>query len=311
MESQYDQSLFQKKYDEFVEDLIGALPEYTVVIQNAKALSYNDRINRFQSEVKSMSIASDTKIKVNPGAVLPGVIIEESVWATLSETTQNAICEYVQILSVCCFMEAGFGNEKKPEWMDEAMEDMKKKLDGVDFEGLFKKFSTFFTNKSGGIPENGEGAFPKIPEKFLKGHLAKLAQELVADIKPEDIGISQELLEKCEKSPAQAFNILLNVFTNNPGIIQSTVQRIGKRLQQKIQTGVIRPQEIAREAEELMKEFTGNKSFVDMMDNLKSVFGFEDMGLAKSAGKEGSARLALVRQRLQKKLDKKKQDGKK
>lgn len=307
-----NESVFQIKYNEFVDDLLGALPEYTNQINQAKALTNEERLKRFQAEVKIISIAQDNTQyeSTNPGTVLPGVVITDSLWNSLSENTHKAIWEHLRIVSICCFMEAGFGgSEEKPGWMDDAMNEMKDKLKNVDFEGMFKKFMHFFKpgESADGSDANGGFAFPKIPEKFLKGHMAKLAEELVKDIKPEDLGISPELVAECEKSPSRAFDILLTVFSNNPGIIQQTVQRIGKRLQQKIMSGAIRPQEIAREAEELMKEFAGNSSFVDMMDGLKSAFGFEDMDIARTAGREGSARMALVKQRLQKKLEKKKQ----
>lgn len=310
-----NESVFQIKYNEFVDDLLGALPEYTNQINQAKALTNEERLKRFQAEVKIISIAQDNTQyeSTNPGTVLPGVVITDSLWNSLSENTHKAIWEHLRIVSICCFMEAGFGgSEEKPGWMDDAMNEMKDKLKNVDFEGMFKKFMHFFKpgESADGSDANGGFAFPKIPEKFLKGHMAKLAEELVKDIKPEDLGISPELVAECEKSPSRAFDILLTVFSNNPGIIQQTVQRIGKRLQQKIMSGAIRPQEIAREAEELMKEFAGNSNFTDMMGNLKSVFGFEDMDLARSAGRESSARLSMARDRLRKKLEKKKQGGK-
>ncbi len=317
-------SVFQTKYNEFVDDLLGALPEYTVQIQVAKALDDKARLTRFQEEVKvgnTLGSSEETDNARNPGRVLPGVEIADAVWATLSENTRKAIWEYVRILSICCFMEAGFSEGSKPAWMDDAMKDMKEKLESVDFQNIIGKFMTFFKGaegKEGGaaggaMPEGMpagfeklfESGFPKIPEKFLKGHMAKLAQEIVKDITPEDLGISKEMIEECEKNPSRAFDILFQVFGNNPGIIQKTVQRIGKRLQQKIMSGAIRPQEIAREAEELMKEFAGNSSFVDMMDGIKSAFGFQDMDLAKAAGRESSARLSMVKERLKKKASEK------
>jgi hypothetical protein len=315
--------MFQTKYNEFVEDLLGALPEYTSHIQAAKALNEPDRLTRFQEEIKvgnALGTGDSEDISKNPGRVLPGVEISDTVWASLSDNTKKAIWEYVRILSICCFMEAGFGggeDSKPPAWMDDAMNEMKKKLEGVDFQNIIKKFMTFFKpgetkdseSKEGSVPggfekifENG---FPKIPEKFLKGHMAKLAQEIVKDITPEDLGISGEMMEECEKNPSRAFDILFKVFGSNPGIIQKTIQKIGKRLQQKVMSGAIRPQEIAREAEELMKEFASNSSFVDMMDGIKSAFGFEDMDLARQAGREGSARLAMVKERLKKKASEK------
>lgn len=315
-------SVFQTKYNEFVEDLLGALPEYTSQIQGAKALDSRDRLTRYQEEIKVGTSLSDEDFSKNPGKVLPGVLIEDSVWASLTENTHKAIWEYVRILSICCFMEAGFSEGSKPAWMDEAMNDMKQKLEGVDFQNIIKKFMTFFkpgdgaetgaqasTESSEGMPAGFEklfeSGFPKIPEKFLKGHMAKLAQEIVKDITPEDLGISPEMIAECEKNPSRAFDILFQVFGSNPGNIQKIVQRIGKRLQQKIMSGAIQPQQIAREAEELMKEFAENSSFVDMMDGIKSAFGFQDMDLARAAGRESSARLSMVKERLKKKASEK------
>ena len=317
-----EKSVFQSKYDEFVEDLLGALPEYTSHIQSSKALDASTRLTRFQDEVKVGQTLGGGDVddhNKNPGRILPDVVIDDAVWNSLSDNTKKAIWEHVRILSICCFMEAGFGEGAKPSWMEDAMNEMKQKLESVDFQNIIKKFMTFFKPGEGAAGGSGseegeagaagaipgfeklfENGFPKLPERFMKGQMAKLAQEIVKDITPEDLGISPEMLSDCEKNPSRAFDILFSVFGNNPAIIQKTIQKIGKRLQQKVMSGAIRPQEIAREAEELMKEFAGNTSFVDMMDNMKNAFGFEDMDLARQAGREGSARLAMVRQRLKK-----------
>jgi len=316
-------SVFQQKYNEFIDDLLGALPEYTVEINASKALGAEERLSRFQSEVKAASMLgqSDDHSK-NPGTILPNVELKDDTWLTLSEQTQKAVWEHVRILSICSFMEGG-NDDSKPAWMDDIMSEMKKKLDGVDFQDIIKKFMKFFKPKGGDVDVDDdddkkdgsslpsfeklfENGFPKLPEKFLKGHLAKLAQEIVKDITPEDLGISKEMIAECEKDTSRAFNVLFTTFTKNPILLQKTIAKIGKRLQQKIQSGAIRPQEIASEAEELMKEFSENESFVEMMDGIKKAFGFEDIGLARKAGKEGSARLSMARDRLRKKLEKKK-----
>jgi hypothetical protein len=194
-------------------------------------------------------------------------------------------------------MESGHNS---PVWMEEAMKEMKKKLENVDISGLFEKFTGFFKDKD-------KQGFPSLPEKFLKGQIAKLAQEIVKEITPEDLGMTPEKMEECEKDPSRAFSMLFSTFTQHPELIKKTLAKIGKRLQQKIQSGSIRPQDIAAEAEELMKEFSENSSFVEMMEGLKSAFGMEDLGMARKAGKEGSARLAMARDRLRKKLEKKKE----
>jgi hypothetical protein len=327
-------SVFQKKYDDFVEDLLGALPEYKRQILLAQSIPAKLRLDRFQAEVKfKNTMAGDSEeFRKNPTTILPGVTIVDALWETLSDNTKKAIWEHVRVLSVCCFMEAGFGKEEKPKWMDDAMsaamEDMKKKLESVDFQSLIKKFMNMMkpsnadtddtdskeSDEKSGLPNLDDmfkNGFPKLPERFLKGHMARLAQEIVKDITPADLGISPEMMKDCEKDPSRSIQILFSTFTNNPSVIQQLIGKIGKRLQQKVMSGSINPQEIAREAEELMKEFAGNSSFVDMMGGIKSAFGFEDMDMARAAGKEGSARLATARDRLRKKLEKKKAAQKK
>jgi len=303
-------SVFQTKYDEFAKELLATFPELAVPIRSAIALTPLERLQQFQASVKVTPKATDPI-----GAVLPGVVLDPVTWATLSASNQTVIWEYVRLLSMCCFLE-GFGTADSKDgkgWMDEVMGSWKEKLGKVDFEGLLKKFSGIFSFGASDASGNTTGGFkmPSLPERFLKGQLAKLAEEIVKDIKPEDLGLTAETMAECEKSPSRAFDLLIQLFTKNPDAIQSMVKKIGKRLQQKIQSGAIRPQEIAKEAEELMKEFAGNADLVGMMESLKSTFGFEDMDVAKAAGKEGSARLSLVKERLRKKLEAKKAAAKK
>jgi len=315
-------SVFQTKYNEFVEDLLGAFPEYTSQIQAAKALDEKTRLDRFQSEVKvgnTLGSGTTSDFNKNPKKVLPGFEISNKVWNILSDNTKKAIWEHLRILSICCFMENGFGNDTdKPEWMEDALNEMKKKLEGVDFENIIGKFMNFFksggagTGSESGVPPGLESifsnGFPTLPERFLKGQMAKLAQELVKEVKPEDFGFTQEVLDECQKSPGKAFGLIYSVFTNNSGMIEKMTTRIGKRLSEKVMSGQIRPNEIAREAEELAKEFADNKELAEMMAGIKSAFGFEDMETAKKVGKEGTARLAATRERMKKKLEQKQKE---
>lgn len=302
-------SVFQKKYEEFASELLTTFPEFSTIIQAAVALLPEERLRRFQTEI---NVIGSTDTTVNPGTLLPGLTLTDEIWNTLSNSNKSAITEYVKLLSMCCFLEGGFGSSegKHQAWMDEMMGQWKEKLDTVDFEGLMKKFGKIFgaqenTDASGNDAGSGF-KIPELPKKFLKGHLAKLAEEIVRDISPEDLGLTPEMIKECETSPSRAFTLLVEVFTKNPAAIQNTIKKIGNRLQAKVQSGAIRPQEIAREAEELMKEFSSNPQFVEVMESLKSMFGFEDMDMARQAGREGSARLSLVQQRLRKKLEAKK-----
>ena len=47
-----------------------------------------------------------------------------------------------------------------------------------------------------------------------------------------------------------------------------------------------------REAEEMMKEFTDNPAFVELMEGFRNAFGFQDEETSKAAGRDGESRRA-------------------
>ena len=82
--------------------------------------------------------------------------------------------------------------------------------------------------------------------------------------------------------------------------------KVAKKLQAKIQSGELKPQDLASEAEELMKEFQANPAFVEMLDGFRKSFSFEEPEAARNAGRDGEGRLAQARARLRKKLEQRK-----
>ena len=97
--------------------------------------------------------------------------------------------------------------------------------------------------------------------------------------------------------------ILTDVDTKKPEVLQKAIQRSASRRQEKVRRGELRPEQIAAQAEELIKEFSGNSSFVELMESFRSTFGMEDPDLAREAGRDDKARLSLVKDRLRKKLE--------
>ena len=286
---------FQTKYNEFCADLEGTCPELKKQIDAAKAITNDKRMDKYQKMVMKYR-------KENPRVVLPGVTIPETIWKSLSHNTQKVIDEYNSILDLCVVYTTGDVDGISQEWIDKMMNEWKSKLEGVDFE----KMSSHFFNMFG-----KDGGLPPLPEKFLKGHIAKLAEDLVKEFNPEDFGFTAEDVAACEKDPSKAFEILIAVATKNPNLVQNALKKIGKKLQAKIQSGSIKPQDLAKEAEELMQEFQNNPAFVEILEGFKGAFDFGDLEfMKKSGGADGSARLNAVRERLKKKLDAKKKKDK-
>jgi len=107
------------------------------------------------------------------------------------------------------------------------------------------------------------------------------------------------------KDPAHVFTYLQEIFTKRPEVMMNAAQKIGKRLQAKFAKGEINRDEIIREAEELMKEFSDNEAFSGLFGSLGELFKSGE----KESGNEGSARRREVQERLRKKAAAKKETG--
>jgi hypothetical protein len=237
--------------------------------------------------------------------VLPGVTITDDLWASATEGTKKAINQFLSLMTFTFVMKDGppessdsgsgfnFGGESFKTWADTFMNQFRGKMDRADFDSFTKKMADLFG-------ANGD-RLPPFPEKFRNGKLAKLAEEIVRELKPEEFGLDPDVMKQCEEDPSKAFEILMGTLTQHPEKMQGAMKRIIKRLQEKFQRGEFKPQDLAAEAEEMMKEFSENPAFVEMMESMKNTFGFQDMDMAKAAGQEPTARMALVRERLRRK----------
>lgn len=287
-------SIFDVKYTEFTQNLLEAIPELDVAIRSAAALDPATRFKRFKEEVlPSLKPESLQSVRT----ILPGVTLTDDIWTSLGDVGQKAIQQFLSVLGVCC-------SHDSEEWSKEFFERWKSTMASVDFDGLAAKLASAFGEK-------GE-KFPQIPERLLKGQLAKLAEEILREFKPEEFGFTPEMMEEAEKNPARAFELITEIYTKNPEVLQNSMKRIMSRLQDKIRRGQFKPQEIAKEAEELMKELTENSAFKDLLESLKGSFGFgedPDLAMPGAGGGSESARRNIVRERLRKKFEQKKKGG--
>lgn len=295
--------VFNKNYLDFAASLMDTFPEINAAVGVAIELSEDERWNRFQAEVLPGMADVQGRGKA-PSIILPGVTLPAGEWDNLSANNRKVILEFMGLLCSCVLFEnpnaSGEGENwaGASKWFEGMMGSWKDKMAGFDFKGMADKFGKIFGVGAGGIPD--------LPKKFLKGHIAKLAEELMAEFKPEDFGLDPELMKECESNPTKAFDILMKVYMSNPGNLQSMIAKVGNRLKAKFANGQLRPEQIVAEAEELMKTFQDNPEFTSLMESFKSTFGFEDMDMAQAAGREDKARLNIVKERLRKKVEAKK-----
>jgi hypothetical protein len=289
-------NIFQAKYNEFAAALMEVFPELTEGIKIALDISPTDRINIYKALVMPNAGNPKRDSTVFPGMVLPGIYISEVMWNASTEGTKNAINQFLSLMTFSFVMKEGntnnFSDEVFKSWADKFMNEWRSKMDRSDFNTFAERFKDLF---------GGADRLPPFPEKFKNGRLAKLAEDIVKELKPEEFGLDPETVKQCEEDPSRAFEILMQSTLRNPVVIQNAMKRIIKKLQDKFQRGEFNPQELAAEAEEMIKEFSENPAFVQMMESLRKTFNFEDPEAAAAAGKPESARLAIVKARLRQK----------
>ena len=293
-------AIFQTKYDEFAAALSDAFPELADGIKLAVALPADQRVQMYKSLILPNAGSTKRDPTECPGMVLPGVMITEPVWASSSEGTKAAINQFLSLMTFSFVMKdgdfTGAAGDAFKSFADDFMNQWRSKMDRKEFDSFTERLKELFGS--------GGDRLPPFPERFKNGRLAKLAEDIVRELKPEEFGLDPETVKQCEEDPSRAFEILMQSTMKNPAVIQNAMKRIIKKLQDKFQRGEFKPEDLAAEAEEMMKEFSENPAFVQMMESLRKTFSFEDPEAAAAAGRPESARLAIVKNRLRQRLAK-------
>ena len=288
------EGIFQAKYEEFASSLLEIYPELTTEIKASIALSKEDRVAAYKAKILPVGGRPAKPPTECPGEVLPGVLISEEKWNSETEGTKNAVNQFLSLLTFSIMMNDGnseeFGGPAFEKWANSFMDDFRGKLNREDFDSFTSRFADLFGS--------GGSRLPPFPERLRKGKLVQLAEEIVRELKPEELGLDPEVVKQCEADPSKAFEILMSTTMRNPAKLQEAMKRIIKRLQDKFQKGHFKPQELAAEAEEMMKEFSENPQFVSMMESFRNMFGATDMKNARATGQDQSARMEIVKERL-------------
>ena len=308
MDSPLD-SIFQSKYEEFMNSLSEAFSELAEVIKVAREVAPEEREKLYKQMVMPTAGNPNRDMTKAPGMVLPGVFINDAMWNSCSSKTKEAINQFLSLLTFSITMKEGtgsdfgLGGDAFRKWADTFMDDWRGKMNRGEFDTFSKRFADMFGNTA-----NFSERLPPFPEKFKKGKLVRLAEDIVKELKPEEFGLDADTVKKCEEDPSKAFEVIMDTTMRNPERLQNAMKRIMKRLQEKFQRGEFKPQELAAEAEEMMKEFSENPAFVEMMDSMRKAFSFEgNMEGARAAGQEKSAKLHMAQERLRKELAKRKE----
>lgn len=320
---------FANVYIQFLAEMSLTFPEIEKKCDKAMKLGFKEFKKSItpilhQIATRDESIFTDTGVQI-----APNVIMTKKLWKDAGKETHKAIWDFLSSLTLLATYEEKHSTNKPNTNTVEEEDDMdfskffdisgadvdlKKMFAGLGEQFSSKSFSSFFdgikeaaesfkdkfSDVSGGMP------LPKISERLLKGHIAKIAADLASEFKPEDFGLSPDLLES--KDTAATFEYLQQIFTKNPELLMRGAKKIAQRIQDKLKKGEVRREDLINEAQELMKEFENNTMFKDIFEQL----GSQLKGMGGDVGPNSdSERRRVVQERLRKKMEeKKKKSGK-
>jgi hypothetical protein len=293
--------LFNTKYEEFATKLKEIFPELAPLIGAALILPAELRKSQFKDLILP-SCSPSRNTNRCPGGLLPGVVLSKKAWEELSDNSKKAIQEYLTVLSFTFLLENGTSgdlpsNGWTSEWAEKMMGEMKEKMEAFDFTGISEKIAEIF---------GSEGGFPKLPEKFLKGQIARLAEDIVKEFDIKEFGLDPAAMDAASSDPSKALKMITDVFMRNPAALQGIIKKLTAKIQKKIQSGALKPQELVAEAEELMKTFSENPQFVSLMESFLKSFGSVAGGKADHPNdRNSSSRMDIVKERMRKKLEQK------
>ena len=286
-------STFATALTSFCEDLIPTFPELATAIAALQARPVADVEKEFVALWKSnpavLTLRDATYLFSHD--FLPNVRVTEALWKEVSEMTHKAIWNHLQTLALLSAASFDAGSLDLSGMMNQ----MKEMAESPMMKSMMEKLKEMM-----GSGVSGEKPAFKIPERLFKGQIAKMAEELAREFKPEDFGLSPEVLESSD--PTKIFGYLQEIFTRKPELLMAGAKRIAQKIQAKFERGELKREDLMREAEEMMKEFSDNPMFSELFGGLTEMLHGSD----KETGHEGSARRREVQERLRKKLDAKK-----
>lgn len=306
---------FSKLYSDFCDDMTGAFPEIVADIKKAAEVAHPAAFYQLLNDADVQRLIARDSNVVWSIPILPGVSITKSAWERTSDTTHKAVFDYVIALQKLSL-------QVSPVDVDSMFDEMAKQFASVDFKESMASAAKMMASaasatdshtrapstsapsasaSSASAADPSAVPFPDIPSHLQNGIIAKIAQELMGEFKPEDLGIDPSKMETM--NPLQVFEYMQETYTKNPAILLDSLKRVTKKIQAKFQRGDFTREQLMAEAQELMGTFSQNEMFKGLFENLSQMTaGGGIFGTGTPGAGAPSERRAAVQERLRKKL---------
>ncbi len=305
----------------FCSELRATFPEISTVVDRAASVS-PDQFWRMWKGALTILLERDAEALFGErkGFLIGAVRLTPTMWGECSEATQTAIWRYLRTLVLEAALETSLDGldaatlgalngiltaerlEKggadaeaaTSELLEEGMSHMKPLMEKL--EGMLGGFMD--------LSGLGDFKMPEIPEHLRNGRIARLAEDLAKQFKPEEFGIDPRLLEG--DNVEDILKRLAELYQRDPTMLIGGAKRMADKIRRQIEGGSLDREALIAEAQEFVKLFREHPSFKDIIAKFEGLAGGGGLGAlfggGDSGGGEPSERLRAVRERLRKKM---------
>lgn len=311
----------------FCDELRATFPELSENVSRAAALTPEQYLRYWKTHLPILLARdADALLGERKGFILGIVRLTPALWSEISEGTQTAIWRYLRTLTLEAAMETsleGLEGEVLEQLnailMAERLEKGGAEADAAASEmfeeGMshLKPLMEKLKGMMGGFMDISGLAdikMPEIPEHLRNGRIAKLAEEMAKQFKPEEFGIDPALLQG--DNVEEILKRLADLYQRDPTALIAGAKRVAEKIKTRILGGSLNREELVAEAEEFVKLFKEHPLFKEAIGKFQGLVG--EGGLASMFGggaSEGapSERRRAVQERLRKKLEARKRGG--
>jgi len=313
----------------FCDEMRGTFPELTGAIDRAAAVS-PEQFWRMWKNALSILVEKDAEklLGERKGFLVGAVRLTPAVWQECSANTQTAIWRYLRTLVLESAMEisldgldretlGGLQTILLAERLEKGGKDAQDATSELLEEGLshMKPLMEKLKGMLGGFMDlSGLGDFklPEIPEHLRNGRIARLAEQLAKQFKPEDFEIDPALL--AGDNVEEILKRLVEMYQRDPTMLIAGAKRMADKIKRQIEGGSLDREGLIAEAEEFMRMFKEHPSFKEAISKFQDMTGGGGLGALFGGGDDGgsgapSDRLRGVRERLRKKMEARKASG--
>jgi hypothetical protein len=314
-------SAYAKTLKSFCDELRLTFPELTTVTDRAALVSAAQYWHMWHKHLDILlEKNTDGLFGAKSGFLIGAVRMTPALWGEISENTQKAIWRYLRTLTLEAVIETptvmeGLAPEQMQALMDimtaerlEAGGDEAEAAQKELFEETMGHLNPLMEKLKGMMGGFMDGVdlkdipMPEIPEHLKRGKIARLAEQLAKQFKPEEFGIDPAMLEG--DNVEDVLKRLAEIYNRDPTMIMAGAKRMAEKIKQQVLGGSLKREELLAEAKEFVALFKEHPLFKEAIAKFEGLLG--ENGLASmfnGSGNAPSERLRATQERLRKKLE--------